>query len=54
MLLSFSFIVLDPAGLELLEVMMAALQSSSLKLSYSTFNFWSDFIEKMGKAKLNP
>jgi hypothetical protein len=32
--------------------MINALKSKSLKLSYSTFQFWLDFIEKLGKSKV--
>jgi hypothetical protein len=32
---------------------MAALESRNLKTSYSTFQFWLDFLEKMAKAKLD-
>lgn len=32
---------------------MAALESRNLKISYSTFQFWLDFCEKMAKAKVD-
>lgn len=32
--------------------MFAALEKGDLKLSYSTFDFWVDFCERLGKIKV--
>lgn len=52
MLLSFGFLLLDDVGFELLEIMVTTLECKNLKLSYSTFQFWLDFCEKMSKSKV--
>lgn len=44
MLLSFGFLLLEDIGYQLIEIMINAMKSKSLKLSYSTFQFWLDFI----------
>lgn len=51
MLLSFGFLLLEDIGYELVEIMINTLQSTNLKLSYSTFQFWLDFSEKLSKSK---
>ena len=52
MLLSFGFLLLEDIGYQLIEIMINAMKSKSLKLSYSTFQFWLDFIQKLGKSKV--
>jgi hypothetical protein len=52
MLLSFGFLLLEDVGFELIEIMISALESKNLKLSYSTFQFWLDFCEKWSKSKV--
>ena len=52
MLLYFGFLLLEDIGYQLIEIMINAMKSKSLKLSYSTFQFWLDFIQKLGKSKV--
>ncbi len=53
LLLSFGFLVLENLGFELLGIMKEMTQSRDLKLSYSTFEFWIDYSDKVSRLKLS-
>lgn len=54
LLLSLGFLVLEEQGFELLNIVKELTQSRDLKLSYSTFEFWTDYSDKVSRMKLNP
>ena len=54
LLLSLGFLVLEEEGYELLNIIKELAQSRDLKLSYSTFEFWTDYSEKVSHMKLTP
>ena len=54
LLLSFGFLLLENIGFSLLEIIQEMTRSQDLKLSYSTFEFWTDFSERSSRIKLAP
>jgi hypothetical protein len=51
LLLSFGFLLLENIGFELLDIIQEMTRSKDLKLSYSTFEFWTDFSERSARIK---
>jgi hypothetical protein len=54
LLLSFGFLLLENIGFELLDIIQEMTRSKDLKLSYSTFEFWTDFSERSARIKFTP
>ena len=52
MLLSYGFILKQDFGYQLIEMLFKVLESSDLKLSYSTFQFWIQFCDRIEKMKV--
>lgn len=52
-LLGFGFLICEEIGFKLLEIIMHFTSSSDLKISRNTFEFWSDFSEKIIISKIS-
>lgn len=52
-LLSFGFLIKEDIGFKLLDIIMTFTQSSDLRTSHGTFEFWMDFSDKMLKCKVD-
>jgi len=51
-MLSYNCLLTADVGYQLVELMFKILDSEDLKLSYSTFEFWLDFVEKLSKLRV--
>lgn len=52
LLLSYGFLLRETVGYELIEMLFKALEANDLKLSYSTFEFWTEFCDRIEKLKV--
>lgn len=52
-LLDFGFLICEPVGFQMLEIILKFTSSPDLKTSRNTFEFWIDFSEKVSHSKLN-